>query len=70
MIPWLWSDFFDHLYSQRQLLANSNDPEFGSDSQLGSFVTSSGDTSRWYYVRVKNPEFGIDDIVRLSLIHI
>ena len=43
MISWLWSDFFDHLYSQRQLLANSNDPEFGSDSQLGSFVTSSGD---------------------------
>lgn len=69
MIPWSWSDFYDHILNQRKLLATSNDPVVGSDSQLGSFVTSSGDTTKWYYVRVRNPEFGIVDVV-LSLIHI
>ncbi len=54
---WSWSRFYNFLRSQEVALENVTDP---SRTELSVSVASSS----FYYVVVKNPEFGIRDIGR------
>ena len=64
MIGWTWSIFYDHLLEQRQQLASSMLDEYGSSSELSEVGTSSSKSLEYYYVNVKNPNFGLGDVVR------
>ena len=54
---WSWSEFYRFLRSQEVALENITDP---SRTELSVSVSS----ENFYYVVVKNPEFGLRDIGR------